>query len=70
MQCLALIIGGVIGEQLGSNFFNAGISLIVGAGLAATGNQVVTAVLITYAVDCYPDDSASIGMSVTFLRQA
>lgn len=60
--------GDILGNDGGLPTYN--ISLIVGAGLAATGNQVVTAVLITYVVDCYPDDSASIGMSVTFLRQA
>ncbi|PNP86431.1 hypothetical protein FNYG_00133 [Fusarium nygamai] len=116
MQFLALIIGGVIGEQLGGNLSdywmrlctkrNGGdrpanefrlwlsypgfiltvcgtvvflviagqlktynISPIVGAGIAAAGNQVVTTVLITYAVDCYPGDAASIGVFVTFLRQ-
>jgi hypothetical protein len=41
----------------------------IGAGIAAVGNQVVTTVLITYAVDCYPGEAASIGVFVTFVRQ-
>ncbi|KAB8298136.1 hypothetical protein EYC80_001892 [Monilinia laxa] len=116
-QFLALIIGSVIGEQLGgtlSDFWMnrrtrktclhpapeyrlwlsyAGFILtIVGAvvflvrteqardmhwnitpviGIAVTGvgNQIVTTVLITYAVDSHMEESASIGVFVTFVRQ-
>ena len=42
---------------------------IVGIGFGAAGNQVVTTVLITYAVDCYPDEAASVGVFITFVRQ-
>lgn len=45
------------------------VSPIVGTALGAGGNQVVTTVLVTYAVDCYPHESASIGVFVTFVRQ-
>ncbi|KAF2477624.1 MFS general substrate transporter [Lindgomyces ingoldianus] len=45
------------------------VTPVVGAGIAAAGNQVVTTVLITYAVDCYPDEAASIGVFITFVRQ-
>jgi hypothetical protein len=31
--------------------------------------KVVTTVLITYAVDCNPDDSASVGVFINFVRQ-
>lgn len=41
----------------------------IGAGIAAAGNQIVTTVLITYAVDCYREEAASIGVFVTFVRQ-
>jgi hypothetical protein len=41
----------------------------VGAGIAAAGNQIVISVLITYAVDCYPEKAASIGVFVTLVRQ-
>jgi hypothetical protein len=45
------------------------ITPIVGVAIAAFGNQVVTTVLITYAVDCNPQDSASVGVFVNFVRQ-
>lgn len=45
------------------------ISPTIGAGIAAGGNQIVTTVLITYAVDCYREDAASIGVFITFVRQ-
>ncbi|CZR63521.1 probable synaptic vesicle transporter SVOP and related transporters (major facilitator superfamily) [Phialocephala subalpina] len=45
------------------------ITPTIGAGLAAAGNQIVTTVLITYAVDCYPKQAGSIGVFMTFVRQ-
>lgn len=45
------------------------VSPVVGIAIAGAGNQVVTTVLITYAVDCHLEESASIGVFVTFLRQ-
>jgi hypothetical protein len=45
------------------------VTPIVGSGIAAAGNQIVTTVLITYAVDCYPAEAASIGVFITFVRQ-
>jgi MFS family permease len=45
------------------------VTPIIGAGIAAAGNQIVTTVLITYAVDCYPDEAGSIGVFITFVRQ-
>lgn len=45
------------------------VTPIVGAGIAAAGNQIVTTVLITYAVDCYRDEAASVGVFITFFRQ-
>ncbi|CAH0037678.1 unnamed protein product [Clonostachys solani] len=45
------------------------ITPLIGAGIAAAGNQVVTTVSITYSVDCYPQDAAAIGVFVTFVRQ-
>lgn len=41
----------------------------VGAAIAAGGNQIVTTVLITYAVDCDRLEAASIGVFITFVRQ-
>lgn len=45
------------------------VSPIVGTAIAAFGNQVVTTVLVTYAVDSYPQDSGSVGVYITFVRQ-
>lgn len=54
-------------EQAPEGHWN--VTPIVGAGIAAAGNQIVTTVLITYAVDCYPDEAGSIGVFITFVRQ-
>ncbi|CAI7667024.1 major facilitator superfamily domain-containing protein [Penicillium manginii] len=45
------------------------VSPIIGTAIGAVGNQLVTTVMITYAVDCYPQEAASIGVFVTFVRQ-
>ncbi|RFN54491.1 mfs transporter [Fusarium flagelliforme] len=42
---------------------------IVGAGIAAAGNQIVTTIMITYVVDCYHKDAAAVGVFITFVRQ-
>ncbi|CAI7617982.1 unnamed protein product [Penicillium crustosum] len=42
------------------------VTFIIGIGIAAFGNQVITTVLITY---CHPDQSASIGVFVSLVRQ-
>lgn len=53
--------------------YNAGhtwnVTPLIGVGIAAAGNQVVTTVLVTYAVDCYRQDAASVGVFITFVRQ-
>lgn len=45
------------------------VTPLIGAGIAAAGNQIVTTVMITYAVDCYREDAASVGVFITFTRQ-
>lgn len=40
----------------------------VGIAIAAVGNQIVTTVLVTYAVDCHLEQSASIGVFVNLVR--
>ncbi|KAL2813958.1 major facilitator superfamily domain-containing protein [Aspergillus granulosus] len=45
------------------------VSPIVGVGVAAFGNQLVTTVMVTYAVDSYPQDSGSVGVYITLVRQ-
>ncbi|OOF95566.1 hypothetical protein ASPCADRAFT_170308 [Aspergillus carbonarius ITEM 5010] len=44
------------------------VSPVIGTGIAAFGNQVVTTVMITYAVDTYPADAGSVGVFVNFVR--
>lgn len=44
------------------------VSPIIGVALAGVGNQIVTAVLVTYALDCHVEQSASIGVFVNFIR--
>ncbi|CAD6448545.1 ddd63ed4-46f7-40fe-be80-76e9749d285a [Sclerotinia trifoliorum] len=116
-QFLALIIGSIIGEQLGgtlSDFWmnrhtrktgvqpapeyrlwlsyagfiltivgvvvflvrteqardmHWNITPVIGIAIAGVGNQIVTTVLITYAVDSHLEESASIGVFITFVRQ-
>ncbi|KAK7408897.1 hypothetical protein QQX98_008901 [Neonectria punicea] len=42
---------------------------IVGAAIAGAGNQIVTTVMMTYAVDCFRPDAAGIGVFITLVRQ-
>ncbi|CAK7235294.1 hypothetical protein SBRCBS47491_009244 [Sporothrix bragantina] len=45
------------------------ITPIIGAAIAAAGNQIVTTVMITYAVDCYRAEAAGVGVFIIFVRQ-
>ena len=45
------------------------VTPLLGAGIAAAGNQICTTVLITYVVDCFRDDTAAIGVFILFVRQ-
>lgn len=45
------------------------VTPVIGAGIAAAGNQIITTVLITYAVDCQLEEAASVGVFITFVRQ-
>lgn len=42
---------------------------VVGSGIAAAGNQIVTTVLITYAIDCHTAQASSVGVLINFVRQ-
>lgn len=44
------------------------VSPVIGTGIAAFGNQVVTTVLTTYAVDTFPEDAGSVGVFINFVR--
>ncbi|AEO68579.1 uncharacterized protein THITE_2145700 [Thermothielavioides terrestris NRRL 8126] len=67
----ALTICGVVVfcVQTGNAGNSWNITPIVGAAIAAAGNQIVTTVNVTYAVDCYRPDAASVGVFITFVRQ-
>ncbi|KAL1304083.1 hypothetical protein AAFC00_000518 [Neodothiora populina] len=45
------------------------VTPIVGVGIAAAGNQIVTTVLVTYAIDSHPEQSNNIGVFVNVVRQ-
>lgn len=114
LQFIGLIVGSIIGEQLGgpmSDFFinrrtkklgrapepeyrltlsyfgfffamlglilfgvqvaNAtsyNVSPIVMIGISGAGNQIITTVLVSYAIDCHPEQSSSIGVFVNAIR--
>ncbi|KAJ6116009.1 hypothetical protein N7523_006426 [Penicillium sp. IBT 18751x] len=45
------------------------VSPIIGTAIGAVGNQLVTTVMMTYAIDCFPHEAGSIGVFITFVRQ-
>ncbi|CAI7651659.1 unnamed protein product [Penicillium glandicola] len=45
------------------------VSPIIGTAIGAVGNQLVTTVMITYAIDCFPQEAGNIGVFITFVRQ-
>lgn len=55
--------------QIGAAGNTWNVTPLIGAGICAAGNQMVTTVLVTYAVDCYRHDAASVGVFITFVRQ-
>lgn len=66
-----LTIAGMVVFLICTEHAKAGVwtvAPVVGTGIAAFGNQVVTTVLTTYAVDAYPADAGSIGVFINFVR--
>jgi len=45
------------------------VTPIIGVGISGAGNQIITTVLVTYALDCHPEQANSIGVFVNFVRQ-
>lgn len=45
------------------------VTPIIGTAIGAVGNQLVTTVMITYAIDCFPQEAGNIGVFITFVRQ-
>ncbi|GJN72158.1 hypothetical protein PLICBS_006230 [Purpureocillium lilacinum] len=54
--------------QLGAASDTWDVTPDVGMAIGGAGNQVVTTVMITYAVDCLPHDGAAVGTFVIFVR--
>jgi len=44
------------------------VTPIVGLAISAFGNQIITTVLVTYAVDCHHEHAASIGVFINLVR--
>lgn len=44
------------------------VTPLVGIAICSVGNQIVTTVMVTYSVDCYRTDAASVGVFITFVR--
>jgi MFS family permease len=55
--------------QIGSAGSQWNVTPDVGMAIAAGGNQIVTTVMTTYAVDCYREDAAAVGVFINFVRQ-
>ncbi|KXT09188.1 hypothetical protein AC579_429 [Pseudocercospora musae] len=66
LAMVGLIIFGVRLEQASEGLWN--VTPIVGIAIAAVGNQIVTTTLVTYAIDCHVEHSASIGVFVNAIR--
>jgi hypothetical protein len=45
------------------------VTPVIGTAISGFGNQVITTVLITYAVDCNPDEAVSVGVFATVMKQ-
>ena len=67
LTIIGVIVFLVCTETSASGHWN--VSPIIGTAIGAVGNQLVTTVMITYAIDCFPQEAASIGVFITFVRQ-
>lgn len=66
LAVIGLIVFGVRTAQAKEGHWN--VTPIVGIAISSAGNQIVTTVMMTYAVDCHPDQSSSIGVFVNLIR--
>lgn len=55
--------------QIGRASDSYNVTPMIGAAIGYAGVQIVTTVMITYAVDCYREEAASVGVFITFVRQ-
>ena len=63
------VLAGIVMYLVCAQVSTRSILPVIGTAIAGFGNQVVTTVLVTYAVDCYPRKSASVGVFIGFVRQ-
>ncbi|KAM3416101.1 hypothetical protein BST61_g9582 [Cercospora zeina] len=63
---IGIIVFGVRFQQSKQGEWN--VTPIIGIAIAAVGNQIVTTVSTTYAVDCHLEHSASIGTFINCVR--
>lgn len=61
---VGLVVFCVQTERLGR--YN--VTPILGIAISAFRNQIITTVLVTYAVDCHQEHAASIGVFINFMR--
>jgi len=66
LTIVGLIVFGIQTANAKEGHWN--VTPIVGIAIAAAGNQIITTVLVTYAVDCHQDQSSSIGVFVNLIR--
>ncbi|KAJ5116582.1 hypothetical protein N7456_000930 [Penicillium angulare] len=67
LTCVGLIIFLVCTQEAPAG--NWTVSPIIGTGIAGAGSQLVTTVMVTYAIDCHSHEAASVGVFITFVRQ-
>ena len=67
LTCVGMIIFLVFTQEAPAGHWT--VTPVVGTGVAAAGSQLVTTVMVTYAIDCYPKEAASVGVFITFVRQ-
>lgn len=68
LAMVGLLVFGIRFEQAPSSHWN--VTPIIGIAIAAVGNQIVTTVLVTYAIDCHVEHASSIGVFVGIVRQS
>lgn len=66
LAIVGLIIFGVRFEQAKQGSWN--VTPIIGIAVSGVGNQIVTTVLTTYAIDCHVEHSSSIGVFINAIR--
>nr|KAK5448248.1 hypothetical protein LTR18_001336 [Exophiala xenobiotica] len=67
LLCICSVV--VFLVQIGRASDKWNVTPLIGAAIGYAGVQIVTTVMITYAVDRYREEAASVGVFITFVRQ-